>query len=196
MTPIKQLKDKLTSIADSIRGRTGETDKLTLDQMVEEIDYMPTGEDDNTYILVDEDGNEIPAVLTEEEVDLTATANDIRIGSVAVTDDGVIEGTKEIPSYHTYDGFRAVPKNQAFILPHNNYDYTELQAIFCLFNTTMTNSTAAVKVAINNNVYDIASTIALSSVVKDHDRRYVDFGVTNDTGKNCVIRYIMYKEIY
>lgn len=49
--------------------------------------------EDNTYILVDEQGNELPVVLTEEKVDLTAEASDIRIGKTAVIDDGVVIGT-------------------------------------------------------------------------------------------------------
>ena len=49
--------------------------------------------EDNTYILVDEQGNELPAVLTEEKVDLTAEASDIRAGKTAVIDDGIVIGT-------------------------------------------------------------------------------------------------------
>lgn len=52
--------------------------------------------EDNTFILVDEQGNELAAVLTEEKVDLTATANDIRSGQTAVTDDGVTIGTLNV----------------------------------------------------------------------------------------------------
>lgn len=196
MTPIERLKAKLTSIADSIRERTGETDKLTLDQMTEEIEYMPAGDDGEAYILVDENGNEIPAVLTDEEVDLTATANDIRLGSIAVTDDGVIEGTKEIPSYHTYEGTRAVSKGRQITIPHANYDYTIFLGIVCLFNTNLGNSVAAVQTAVNDNVYAVGSTESLSTLTKDDTNRCIDFGLTNDTGKNCVVRYIMYKEIY
>lgn len=196
MTPINELKARLTSIADSVREKTGASDLLTLDEMKSGIDYLPSTADDNTFILVDEDGTEIPAVLTRNEVDLTATTNDIRLGSIAVTDDGVVIGEKEIPSYHTYDGYRAVSKNREFILTHPDYDYTKLQAIFCLFNTNTSNSTAAIKVAIADKVYDIASNTPVSSIKKDHTGKLVDFGVTNDTGKNCVLRYIMYKEIY
>lgn len=49
--------------------------------------------EDNTFILVDERGTELPAVLTEEKVDLTAEASDIRVGKTAVTDEGVVTGT-------------------------------------------------------------------------------------------------------
>lgn len=45
-----------------------------------------------TYILKTEDGQEIPAVLTEEEVYLTATADDIRAGKIAITNDGITIG--------------------------------------------------------------------------------------------------------
>lgn len=196
MTPIEKLKSQLRSIADSIRERTGETDKLTIEQMKAEIEYMPSGDDGETYILIDEHGNEVPAVLTDEEVDLTATANDIREGAIAVTDDGVITGEKEIPSYHTYDGFRGVPEGSLLAIPHANYDYTKFQAIVCAYNTTSANSVAAIIVAINDNVYEVGSTEALSSLSKDDTIRRVNFGINNESDKPCIIRYIMYKEIY
>jgi hypothetical protein len=92
--------DKIKAIGDAIRNRTGITDLMTLDEMAETIEHMesgPTTYDAYTYIIVDENGYEIPAVLTEEEVVLTATAaNDIRIGKTAVTEEGVVVGQKEI----------------------------------------------------------------------------------------------------
>lgn len=196
MTRIDELKGSLKSLANSVREKTGASELLTIDEMRAGVDYLPSTADDNTFILVDEDGNEIPAVLTKNEVDLTATANDIRLGSIAVTDDGVTTGEKEIPVYHTYEGYRAVSKNSKFALAHPHYDYTKLQAIICLFNTNTSNSTAAIKVGINNYVYDIASNTPTAAIIKNHDGKSIDFGLTNDTGKNCIIRYIMYKEIY
>lgn len=196
MTPIKQLKEKLSSIADAIRDRTGDDDKLTLDQMVEEIDYMPVGDDGNAYILVDEEGNEIPAVLTEEEVDLTATPNDIREGVVAVTDDGVTIGEKEIPVYICREGYRVIPNGIDFTLPIDGYDYDKLQAIFCAFNTTMSNSVAADRVVINNNVYPVQSAKSESFVTKDHDNKSIIFGIKNTFDKSYLIRYVTIKEEY
>lgn len=197
MGPIDQLKAKLTSIADSIRERTGETDKLTLDQMAEDIEYMPAGDDSETYILVDEDGNEIPAVLTDEEVDLTATANDIREGVVAVTDDGVITGEKEIPSYNTREGVRVIPNGTALTIPTTtHYDYTKLQAIVCAYNTSLSNSVSAQQVVINDDVYEVDSVVSLSSILKDGANSRIDFGLTNTSGSPNIIRFFMYKEIY
>ena len=46
----------------------------------------------NTYLLYDEAGNEFVGVVVSEETVFTATANDIRKGTVAVTEKGVTEG--------------------------------------------------------------------------------------------------------
>lgn len=199
MTPIKRLKDKLTSIADNIRDKSGETKKMTIDEMNQEIAWMESEFDETeTYILVDVHGNEIAAVATDEVVEITATPNDIRIGTTAVTGDGIVEGEKEIPSYNTYDGSRLVLQNSPLEVPHTKaYDYTKFQAIVCAFNTDSANSVAAIKVAINDNVYGVNSTVSLSTIAKGTDtNRSVSFGINNDSGGICVIRYIMYKEVY
>lgn len=196
MKPIDALKTKLTSIANSIREKTGTSDLLTLEEMKAGVDYMPSSADDNTFILVDENGNEIPAVLTKNEVDLTATTNDIREGVVAVTDDGVVTGEKEIPSYHTDEGYRIIRNGSPFILPHEYCDYTKLQIIICAYNTTLTNSVAASKVVIYDGVYNVGSTELVATVVKDIENGKIDLGITNKSGGTCILRYFMYKEIY
>lgn len=192
MTPINQLKAHLTSIADAIRERTGETDKMTIAQMKEEIEYMPAGDDGETYILVDEFGNEIPAVLTDEEVDLTATANDIREGALAVTDDGVIVGEKEIPPYITTEGMVAVLAGKEFAIKsiRENALFTKLQALFC------TNSVVTDKVCINTKVYPVNTKDAISTVTVDTENQIIDFGIINDGTALYTIRYITYREEY
>lgn len=151
---------------------------------------------EDTIILVDENGVELVAVMTDEEVDLTATANDIRLGTTAVTDDGIIEGTKEIPTCHTSEGFKIVTDGSKFVLPMIDYDYTKLQAIFCLYNTSVSESVSAEKVAIEDVVYPVNSTMSESDVTKNVDKEEVDFGITNDSGSTYLIRYFSYKEIY
>lgn len=185
--------DKLTAIADAIRGKTGKEENLTLDQMVTEIGAIDTQA--QTYILVDEDGNEIPAVLVDEPVEINATANDIRLGVTAVTGDGVTTGTKEIPSYHTSFGSKAVTEGSRFTLTMKYYDYTKLQVIFCSYDKSLTNSVAAEKVVIDNKVYSVRSTEVESEVTIDNDKQRIDFGIINDSGKPYVLRYSSYKEI-
>lgn len=186
--------DKLSAIADSIRAKTGLTGKLTLDQMVQNvdgIDVMP-----ETVILVDEDGNELPAVFTDETVELTATANDIRKGCVAVNGDGIVVGEKRIPSYETEEGVAVIPAGGNFSITSSYYDYTKLQAIICVFNTSLSDSTASEKVVISNNVYAVSSTDIVSSLTKDDDSMSVNLGITNNSDSIRLIRYFMYKEEY
>lgn len=152
-----------------------------------------------TYILQTEDGREIPAVLTEEEVDITATANDIRLGKIAVTENGVIEGTKVIPTYHTTQGYQIIPAGSELKITSlntlNRHDYTKLQTIICDFNTSLKDSVSASKVVIDDNVYAVNSTISISVVSKNDSNKHVEFGITNETDKPQILRYFTYKEI-
>lgn len=54
--------------------------------------YSPMGK---TFILEDENGNEITGIVVDQETVFTATAADIMKGKVAGTDDGVVIGTHE-----------------------------------------------------------------------------------------------------
>lgn len=195
---LKAFIEKLKAIGDAIRDRTGTTDEMTLDEMAEAIKSMEIADDGtNAYILVDENGYEVPAVLVDEPVMLTANATtDIRKGMTAVTDEGVVTGEKEIPSYNTSEGFKGIPNGSKFILPLPNYEYTKLQAIICPFNTSMSNSVSAERVALNDSVYPVLSTIADSKIIVDGENKRIDFGLTNTSGEMYLIRYFTYKEIY
>ena len=54
--------------------------------------YSPIGK---TFIIEDENGNEITGIVVDQETVFTATAADIVKGKVAGTDDGVVVGTHE-----------------------------------------------------------------------------------------------------
>jgi hypothetical protein len=49
-----------------------------------------------TFILVDENGNEITGVVVDKETVFTATDNDVREGKVYASDDGVSVGTLQV----------------------------------------------------------------------------------------------------
>lgn len=148
------------------------------------------------FILVDDYGNEIPAVMVEEEVEVTATVNDIRLGTTAVTGEGVVVGEKEIPLYHTTEGWKLVPGGSNFLLYVPHYEYTKLQAIFCPFNDSVDKSVAAEKVAIEDNIYKVLSSTPEAAIFKDSDNKRIDFGIKNDSGSLYLIRYILYKGVY
>jgi hypothetical protein len=54
--------------------------------------YSPIGK---TFIIEDENGNEITGIVVDQETVFTATAADIVKGKVAGTNDGVVIGTHE-----------------------------------------------------------------------------------------------------
>lgn len=154
----------------------------------------------DTFIIQDEDGKEYTAVMVEEEVDLNATANDIRKGLLAANNDGVVEGEKVIPKYHTEEGYRIIPKGSEVTIPDINpeigsYDYTKLQGIICLYNTNLTNSVASEKVALLDSVYNVQSAVPVSAIVKNHDSKLIEFGIVNDSDTVWILRYFMYKEV-
>ena len=145
------------------------------------------------YLLVDEAGNEYPAVLVDEEVSFDATANDIREGKVAATDSGVTLGTKVIPSYHTHHGSKVVPAGKSFVISSEHYDYTVLHAFVCSYNTNLQDSVAAEKIAVYDNVYDVKSTKSIAVIEKKEGN--IVFNITNETEQPQILRYIYYKEI-
>ena len=153
-----------------------------------------------TFVLVDEKGNEAVAVLVDEKTIFNATANDIREGKTAATESGVTLGTKVIPSYHTTEGYRFITTGSEFeTLPMgdlNLYDFTKLQAIICPFNEAVDTSVAAEKVAVNDGVYPVGSTELLATVVKNSETKRINFGITNESEKLYLLRYFTYKEIY
>lgn len=150
----------------------------------------------DTYILEDEDGNELVGVLVSQEIVFDATPNDIRFGKVAATETGVTKGTKVIPSYNTTEGICVVLPDRPLSIRVNDYDYTKLQAIVCQYNTSLSDSVSAEQVAIEGNIYNVQSTIVVSAVSTNDTEGTIEFGIKNTYGKPCLIRYFIYKEIY
>lgn len=155
--------------------------------------------DPGTIILVDEEGNEYPAVMTGEEVELTATVNDVRLGKTVALESGIETGEKEIPAYHTSEGLVGIPNGSVYKIPRldhlNLYDFTKLQAIICDLNTNPDDSVSADKICLHEGVYLVKSTDLLSNVIRDSDEKCINLGVTNDTGNTQILRYFTYKEI-
>lgn len=185
----------LKGLADALRSVTGEDKKYTPIEMIDEVTHIL---EKGVYLLVDENGTEIPAVFVDNETVFTATANDIRIGMTAATEEGVTEGTKEIPAYITTEGCTAIPAGSSFDIPlsDNKCEYTKLQALICKFNNSMASSVETDKVSVNNNVYAVNSTDVMATVSVDTDKKTIKLGITNDSNVPYIIRYFTYKEEY
>lgn len=167
--------------------------KAQIDNYIEQYGYELAPE---TYILVDEDGNEVPAVLVAEQVDLSATANDIRQGTTAVTAEGVTTGEKEIPAYHTQQGRRLVKPGESLDIHmySDQCNYTGLNVIVCTYTGTVDDSVASEMVVINDKLYPVSSTEALSEVTVDADNQSIKLGIVNTGETPLLMRYMTYKE--
>ena len=152
-----------------------------------------------TYMLITPDGQQIPAVEVMEKTVFTATANDIRKGSIAATAQGVTEGTKVIPDYHTTEGYKLISAGKLFEIPGlgelERYNFTKLQAIICTYAKSIAGSVAAEKVVIDEKVYAVNSTEPLATVTRDSENQSINLGITNETTKMYLLRYFTYKEI-
>ena len=150
-----------------------------------------------TFILQDENGNEITGVVVSQETMFTASDNDVREGMVYAGDDGVSTGTKDISIYRTTAGFRGILPGKSFSIPlsvFDKYDYTKLQCIITPLNTNYNDSTSAEKVVIGDSVYNVGSTVKLSDVVKNSEQKSIDLNIENNTNINYYIRYFTYRE--
>lgn len=151
-----------------------------------------------TFILTDENGNELTGVVTGEEVIFTADpTTDIREGKVAATDIGVVTGATTIPNYETSRGNVFITSGAEFKISalSDEHQYTFLQCIITKFNTTVNDSTQAEYVVISDAVYRTNSTEKLCDVSINQDDKTVDFNFTNDTEDIYLIRYVTYKEV-
>lgn len=183
----------LEGLGDSIRSITGSTKRFTPEEMIDEVTNILNAA---TFILVDKDGNEYPATFLESAPVFTATANDIRKGVTAITAEGLTVGTKEIPTYRAVEGYSVIKSGNSMNISlfSDMCEYTTLQAIVCGYNTNFRDSVSAEKVVIDNNVYEVGSTVSLASVTVDAGSQTIKLGITNDNASNSIIRYMIIKE--
>ena len=151
-----------------------------------------------SYVLETEDGAQrLIGVLVGEETVMTATANDIRKGKIAATEDGITEGEKDIPAYRTAVGSWTVKPGQIFSIPlsgYTQYDYTKLQCMIVSKNTKPSDSVATEKIVLNDAVYPVESIEKISSVTKDFENKSIELNFTNNTEQTYYIRYYTYRQ--
>ena len=103
-----------------------------------------------TIEIISDDGVDLMGVVTDKELILTAVASrDIREGMTAITDDGLVVGSKRIPAYETSQGFRIIRAGSMFSInlpEYDKYDYTKLQCMIAPLNQTISDSCAVEKV--------------------------------------------------
>ena len=116
----------LTGIANAIRDVNGETKIYKPSEMIDAVSNIM---DSATYILTDTAGNEYFAVYTDSEVVLTATANDIRQGKVAVTDSGLTTGTMIDEGGTVIPEGYVKPSGNLHITKNGSFDVTDKESV-------------------------------------------------------------------
>lgn len=182
-------------MANALRDVTGDTRTYTPSEMIEAVTNIL---DSATYILIDENGNEFPAVFVENETVFTATANDIRLGTIAATADGVTEGTKDIPAYYVMEGSQKIDAGSTLKISlfSDMCEFTKLQALVCAYNTSSSDSVSTEKVSINGKVYAVNSTVELAEVAVDSENQAINLSIDNESSEPVLIRFFTYKEVY
>lgn len=152
-----------------------------------------------TIMLRDNNGNVFTAVATDELLNITATADDLRKDSIAITKEGLTVGTKVIPAYHTNQGVQIITPGSRAVITRLDYldvyDFTKLQALVCNFNSSLADSVYTTSIGIDKKVYNVLSTEQMAEVVINHNNKTIDFGFSNDTDKPIILRFFTYKEI-
>lgn len=156
--------------------------------------YSPMGK---TFVLTDEDGNEITGVVTAQEQVFTATDRQVYSGFTYASNDGVSTGTREFIAYRTMQAVQLILPGDAYTIPlseHDRYDYTKFQCIITKYETEVADRMAAEKISLNDNIYESNSSVALSQVTKNATTKSIDLNITNDTDSVYMIYFFTYRE--
>lgn len=156
------------------------------------IDTLENPDEVSYCVTVDGENKAFAQLYGQERVTLTATANDIRQNTSAITDTGYTEGTKDIPAYHTQEGRKVVLAGNDLSLTLTDYDYTYLQIIVTKLAASIGESIEAYAVVINDAVYKTNSTTKLADITKDDNTQTINLGITAE--ENTVLRYFTMRE--
>lgn len=148
--------------------------------------------DEVTYCVTVDGVNKAYAQLYgEKKVELTATENDIRLGTSAITNTGYTEGIKDIPGYIVRYGKKAVDAGTEAVIPWEP-GYKTLLVTLAPFNSSIDNSTAVNYTSVDSGIYEVNSTIKISDISIDTDNEQINLGITQDV--MSILRYFIVRE--
>ncbi len=158
-------------------------------ELIDELD----NEEQVSYVLTNADGTQkVYAQLSSKEpVTLTARANDIRLNTSAITNDGYTEGTKDIPAYFSRYGKKFVFEGEEATIDYEN-GYKELMVTIAPFNSDISQSVSVNYASIDDSVYESKSTTKVSDITVDSENELIKLGVT--VSELSVLRYFVVRE--
>ena len=151
-------------------------------------------EEQISYVLTNADGSQRAYAVknAEEAISLTATENDIRINTTAITDTGYTEGAKEIPAYFSTYGKMFAQANKEAVINVPEYDYKNIMVSIGTYNNSVSESTKVTYVSIDNAMYEANTTNKVSDITIDTTNKQVKLGITPSV--LSVIRYFIVRE--
>ena len=147
-----------------------------------------------TLMFVDEAGNEFVGVVTDSEMILTASDNDVREGAVYVSDNGLSVGTKNIPVYYARYGSKFVLANNKATLSVPEYDYDSIMITISTYNSSLSESVTSTYLSVYDSMYIAGNNIKVSDIIVDKENEEISLGIT--VSEKSVLRYFVIKEEY
>lgn len=195
MATIQENLQTLRDIKSDLKTSLEAQSKEPTNQFVTYSDLVDSLEnpDEITYcVTLDGESKAYAQLHGEEEITLTATANDIRINTSAITDVGYTEGTKEIPSYYSRYGKKLIPAGSEAKLTNHEADYKSLMITIAPLVSTAEESVAVKCVSVEDSIYEATTGTKLSDVTKDINNEIIDLGIT--VTEKSVLRYFVVRE--
>lgn len=146
--------------------------------------------------IVDENENTYIGTVTDSEVIFDATRADVRIGKTFASSDGVSQGENTI-TYRTLKEEHLVLPQENFSIPlseHDFYNYTKFQAIITKYETSISDSNQAEKIAINDAIFNVSSAEKISDITKNDTTKSIDFNIINETDDIYLIHLFTYRQ--
>lgn len=142
-------------------------------------------------VTVDGENKAYAQLYGEQKVELTATANDVRIGTSVISSEGYMEGEKEIPAYYSSYGKKSISAGGVAVIPYQA-GYKNLMVSIAPYNSSVSASTAIKYVSVENSMYAVDSTTKLSDISVDTENEQINLGITVDV--MSILRYIVVRE--
>lgn len=151
-------------------------------------------EEQITYAITNADGTQkiYGVKAAAEAVTLTATENDIRLGSTAITNKGYTEGAKDIPAYHSLTGKKIIQDGAAVTITTDNSQFTHIHAMLSTYDTSILKSVAVYANVVEGVLYAAGSNTKLADLTVDESTNTIRLGITAQ-GKT-VLRYFIMRE--
>ena len=189
---LQTLVDQKAAIKSALEEKgKAPTEKLgTYPDLIKELD----NEEQISYVLATSDGTQraYTQLSSKTPITLTATANDIRQQTTAITNKGFVEGTKDIPAYYCSYGYKIIPAGQEATIISHETGYKNILVTITSYNSSVDKSVSVGYSSVDDSMYEAKSTTKISNITKDLENEQIKLGIT--VTEKSVLRYFVVRE--